>query len=115
MSDQIENGESLPPQKASAKPQFVPFVGFETPDGRIILRRWDLIRGFETRASLNEGDGCEVLIAGEKSIISKTSLNAIVSQVRAAEHWSKVRDIQESLAIQNQLNERANSGIMVAR
>lgn len=114
MSDQSENGQGPTPQ-VTAKQQFLPFVGFETPDGRIILRRWDLIRGFETRASLNDGDGCEVLIAGEKSIIAKTSLNAIIAQVRAAEHWSQVRQVQESFAIQTQLNDRANSSIMVPR
>jgi hypothetical protein len=107
--------QPAPDQPQATPPKFLPFVGFQTPAGEIILRRWDAIRGFNSRVDLNESDGCEVLLHGEKAITAKTSMNAIISQVRAAEHWSKVRDIQESVAVQNELSRRQSSGLVVPR
>lgn len=103
------------PTAAVERPNFVPFVGFETLDGQIHLRRHDLIRGFGTRAALSINDGCVVEIAGEKAITSKTPAASIAAQVRQCIHWAETRQINESYAIEAQIQQRRDSSILTPR
>lgn len=94
---------------------FTPFVGFETPDGQVHLRRHDLIRGFNTRSALGMNDGCVVEIAGEKPITSKTPPASIAAQIRSCIHWVETRQINEGFAIEQEMLKRRESGILTPR
>lgn len=98
-------------QPAEQQPTFVPFVGIVTPNGSIALRRWDLIRGFDSREGLSPADGCLVHIAGEKPIIAKSSPINLANQVRQCEHWCKVREIAEGLPVQAIMQRSQMNGI----
>lgn len=112
----MSDGEAPTPAPApEARPDFTPFVGFETPDGVIHLRRHDLIRGMNTRAVLGMNDGCIVEIAGEKPITVKTPPAAIAAQVRRCLHWSETRQINEGFAIEQEMLKRRESGILTPR
>lgn len=108
--------EAPAPAKApESRPDFTPFVGFETPDGQIHLRRHDLIRGMNTRAALGMEDGCVVEIAGEKQITVKTPPAAIAAQVRRCLHWCETRQVNEGFAIEQAMLKHRESSILTPR
>lgn len=100
-------------QPAKQPPSFTPFVGIVTPTGVIHLRRYDAIIGFDTREALTPTDGCLVLVKGEKPILSKLSPMNLSAQVRECEHWVAIRELQEQLAIQQQMQRAQMNGIAI--
>lgn len=101
--------QSNQPQQTS----FTPFVGIVTPAGIIHLRRYDAIIGFDTREALTPTDGCLVLVKGEKPILSKLSPMNLSAQVRACEHWVAIRELQEQIAVSNQMQRTQMNGIAI--
>ncbi len=113
MSDN-EQPADAPATAQTRRPVFIPFVGFETMQGQIVLRRWDLIRGLSCHVDNKAGDPVVVYLAGEKEMMSRTSPESIAAQVRACEHYSKTREVDAGIQADAIIN-GSRSGIVVPR
>jgi hypothetical protein len=81
----------------------LPSINFTTIQGARISRRADLIRGTYQEAGRDpKVDGCEVLVAGEPSILVQTTPEQINMALAQSIHWVATREMEEAMRIEQQ-------------